>query len=850
VLFLARGNSSLAVSAQTVSFYPVGVTLSLAGGNPAPSLSFSDPFPAVVNSYSGFDPTKWLSAIPEYHSATLASVYQGVDVRYLWADDGSVTLQLTLQPGIPSSIVAFDVNAASLTISPLGSLIARTTQSLHSPSLVLPPPVATQLADARTASYVVLSPTRFGVAVPSVDESTPLQINITLQVITPPNVIAQARDSAGNTYLAVAVADSAGKTPPFANQPACGTFFEQPIGCVDVAIHKLSPDGNLLFTTYLSGSTGDVPASLLLAPDGGVWVTGTTDSADFPTSAGAFQRTYGGPAATPSSSNQYIVDISGDFFAARISSLDGTLQAATYLGGPSPDRANAAALGSDGSLYFMPNWLNAGSPQMPVTGNALLKSCGDPCQNGYAAHLSPSLDRLLYGTYLPGIVQSTAHLYIDGSLYFAGTSGPGFPVTASAYQQQPAGGDDGFVARLDPTGSNLIFGTYIGSTLDDSIIRMAVAPDGSSWASVSSVAPGSNSLQYRLVHLDVTGSRLLADAPIDVDDIAVDNAGNTWATSPGGFPATAGAFLESSCGGSPEYLGLGPAAEVLFATYLPADADTDFQGVTDTGTPILRVNFDSRAQVIENQPAGVYAGCVEEGANFSNPGSLVPGQIVSIFGTGMGPSSGLSYTLVEGKVPTTLGGVRVLTNVQPIPLLYVSGTQINAILPFDLALGSRPVIQVDNNGQAGNEFSYGRVDAAAITLFRVASGLAAALNQDGTVNSPTNPAQPGTVVMLFGTGGGVTSPPSTDGEVTPPEQRLLNVSPSVVVPPFPPGTQLDVQYAGAAPGLVAGVVQLNVKLPEDIPATILDSSGNLPLEVMTPTASYNPNPVPIAVKVK
>jgi hypothetical protein len=147
----------------------------------------------------------------------------------------------------------------------------------------------------------------------------------------------------------------------------------------------------------------------------------------------------------------------------------------------------AAALGKDGSLYFLPASDVGSSAGMPVSSGALLAACqGNPCQNGYAARLGSTLDALIYGTYLPGISQVTAMLYSDGSVYYAGTAGAGFPVTPGAYQTQNAGGYDGIVARLDPTGSKLLFATYHGGPETDWILSIALAPDGSVWANVSS----------------------------------------------------------------------------------------------------------------------------------------------------------------------------------------------------------------------------------------------------------------------------------------------------------------------------------------------------------------------------
>jgi hypothetical protein len=98
------------------------------------------------------------------------------------------------------------------------------------------------------------------------------------------------------------------------------------------------------------------------------------------------------------------------------------------------------------------------------------------------ARLSPGLDRLIYGTYLPGNLQATALLYSDGSVYYGGSAGAGFPTTANAYQPDNAGGNDGIIARLEPTGTRLIFATHFGGPNTDDIGAVAVGPDGTVWA--------------------------------------------------------------------------------------------------------------------------------------------------------------------------------------------------------------------------------------------------------------------------------------------------------------------------------------------------------------------------------
>ncbi len=178
-----------------------------------------------------------------------------------------------------------------------------------------------------------------------------------------------------------------------------------------------------------------------------------------------------------------------------------------------------------------------------------------------------------------------------------------------------------------------------------------------------------------------------------------------------------------------------------------------------------------------------------------------------------------------------------MVNGGPAPLLYASDGQVNVILPYDLAVGTMPTVQVVTNGAALNELSNLQVVASGMTIFQV-DGAAVGLNQDYTVNSPQNPAKAGSPVMLFGTGGGQTSPSSVAGEVTPLGLRPLALTPQAriidITEPVPGLLSLNVEYAGAAPTLLSGVNQINVTLPATIPLAQGYPPGTLPLEVVEP----------------
>ncbi|MCX6626672.1 MAG: hypothetical protein NTW28_03455, partial [Candidatus Solibacter sp.] len=847
----------LAVTAQAVIYSPLGARLSLMSGNSNPAVRFSDPLPGVVNSFTGADSRKWVTGIARYSTATVAGVYPGIDFQYVMGADGELKLRMLARAGAALTPVVFEIEkAVSMTISN-GVLTARLGPSRLDPQLSYLAPVAFQDGPAgrvsRAVSYTLQSATRFGLAIQGHDPNLPLQIEMRVDTSTlgaPPFTTGpiQIADAAGNTFVAASVPDVAGKDAPFPADKweGCGAGPTLPYACIDVAVYKFSKAGDLVFVSYLAGRTREFANFLRLAPDGALVLTGGTDSADFPVTTAALQTAYGGPAALPIGSSQ---PAAGDFFAARFDATTGLLRAATFLGGPGADSIGETALGPDGSLYLLPKLLVGGfSAGLPVSLGALQSACpGDPCQNGYAAHLSPNLDRLLYGTYLPGFVQTTARLHSDGSVYYAGNAGPGFPVTPTAYRQQPTGDTDGIVARLDPTGSKLLFATYLGGRYSDWILRMAVAPDGSSWVGLTSFEQCCVDVEHRLIHLDANGERILVDKPFAADDLAVDRGGNLIAMTYGDFAVGPDAFLASACiGNFQAYVKLNPQGEQLFATYLPAGTGYGFAGTSDRGLPELSIAGEL-FEVVEGQDMGVFAGCVVDAAAFSNPETLSPGAIVTLFGSHLGPLQPVSFQLVNGRVPLSLGGTQVLVNGEPAPILFSSYWQLNVILPTSLQLPTKPTIQVVNTGSAGNELHNSVVQQAGLSLFRLdgsPSRPAAALNEDGTVNSPRNPAKRGSRVVLFGTGGGATIPPGTAGEVTPLAPRPLENGARVEIAG---GPMLTVEYSGAAPGAVAGATQINVKLPDAIPEVAGFPRGTLPLRVSTPGVLFYSGYVTVAV---
>jgi uncharacterized protein (TIGR03437 family) len=201
-----------------------------------------------------------------------------------------------------------------------------------------------------------------------------------------------------------------------------------------------------------------------------------------------------------------------------------------------------------------------------------------------------------------------------------------------------------------------------------------------------------------------------------------------------------------------------------------------------------------------------------------NPGTtsqyIAPGEIVSIFGANIGPSTAqVTRPGADGRLPTTIDGVSVTFDGTAAPITYASPGQINVIVPYALSGRTAATVIVRSpRGSLTNAVTVIETMPGLFTSDGSGKGPVAALNQDGSVNSAANPALPGSVVVLYGTGAGVLQKPFPDGQVMPVE--LVN-------PKAPVYVRFDklageVQYAGAVPTLVNGALQVNVVVPRDV----------------------------------
>jgi uncharacterized protein (TIGR03437 family) len=211
---------------------------------------------------------------------------------------------------------------------------------------------------------------------------------------------------------------------------------------------------------------------------------------------------------------------------------------------------------------------------------------------------------------------------------------------------------------------------------------------------------------------------------------------------------------------------------------------------------------------------------IENAASFQ-PGPIAPGEIITIFGTSIGPAAPASGTgfqsTANGTVPTTLAGATVAFNNVNSPLLFVSPNQINAVVPYEVASSSTANVTVQINGLRSAAFAAQVVatSPAIFALTQIGSGQGAILNQDNTVNGAAHPAAKGSIIQIFGTGEGQLVPGVSTGCIT-----GLTVFPKPAATPVTVtiGGQsaTPITYAGEAPEEVCGVIQINATVPANI----------------------------------
>jgi uncharacterized protein (TIGR03437 family) len=467
---------------------------------------------------------------------------------------------------------------------------------------------------------------------------------------------------------------------------------------------------------------------------------------------------------------------------------------------------------------------------------------------GFGGDNGPATSAQLY--YPGGIVLDSA-----GSLYIADTHNfrirkvaNGAITTVAGNGKPGSGGDNGSAtsAGVYPAGialdsaGNLYIADYYAVSIRKVSNGVIATVAGIGTNGFSGDNGPATSAQLNLpwgVAVDSAGNVYIADAGNNRIRILTPTGSScAYSVSPASLQApasggTAAVNIQTAAPCPWTVSGLPGWITVSSASASAASATVTFLVSPNSGAPLSATVLVAGFPVTVTQPAAATAPLppikgVTNAASYAT-GPVSPGEMVTIFGTAIGPAAA-AYAATDpatGKLATTIGGVQVLFNGTLAPMIYASSTQVSAVVPYEMALIANPSVWIAYAGHSSiaYQLSLGTAAPGLFAQNASGSGPGAILNQDNSLNGPSHPAAKGSIVQVFMTGEGQTSPQPVTGAITtatlPPPQ--VTPAPSQAIQVLIGGQPALYTYAGEAPGMVAGVMQLNVQIPANAPSGAL-----------------------------
>lgn len=423
----------------------------------------------IVSYFKGGDPSRWRSGVSSYQGVSLGRVYPGIEVK-LKASGRNVEKVFYVSPRGDVDVIRIGVAGVDgLKIAHDGRLLFRNSFELAMRAPVAWQEIAGKRCDVKV-SYRLLGNSQYGFSVTgSYDKNHALIIDPDLDIKASTFLGGNSDDigttlvldGSGNVYVSGWTWSSDFPTTAGAFDRTFYWSLGDSDGEVpDVFVSKLNGSlTKLLASTYLGGDGRDVGHSLALDSAGNVFLTGTTDSSDFPTTPGAFDQSKNG---------------SDDLFVSKLDSNLTILIASTYLGGGKGDISgisSSLALDDSDNIYLAGT---TDSPDYPTTDGAYDRHGGGSYSDAVISKLDGSLSLLLASTYLGGEFGNDTgnSLALDGSgnVYLTGwTRTADFPTTPGAYDRicDHVGGGDAFVSKLDDRLTALKASTCLGGSGED-----------------------------------------------------------------------------------------------------------------------------------------------------------------------------------------------------------------------------------------------------------------------------------------------------------------------------------------------------------------------------------------------
>lgn len=475
------------------------------------------------------DPADWVLGAGSYRSIVYRDLYDGVDLAFI-CQGTTLKYQFEVSPGAdPSSIRLVYDGAREVTLDDeTGELVLQ----LNERALREDRPVAFQNRSpsrvAVSSRYSLISSTEVTFSLGYFDRRLPLVIDPGLEMSTylgggyQEDPWDMDRDGSGNIYVT-------GRTKSLNFTTTAGAYSTSNSGLWDAFLYKFDPTGTrLLYSTYLGGSRDDEAQAVEVDGNGSAWVCGYTKSTDFPMSSSPFENTSNGATDAfvarigpqgdklmystyiggsnseraldlsmngtdavrcvglttstdyPISSNALYSQYNGgtDGFVTELNTSTNTLVYSTYIGGSAYDYIQACDVDANGTLYCTGM---TESLDFPVTSGSFIDQKQNTDPDGFALKLSPDGQSLVYSTFVGGWGDDSAmdiQVDRDGNVYVVGHTTGGIQVTQGAYDKVKDGYNDGYVLKLNATGSGAIYFTYIGGNDSEYVYGLIVDKQG------------------------------------------------------------------------------------------------------------------------------------------------------------------------------------------------------------------------------------------------------------------------------------------------------------------------------------------------------------------------------------
>jgi hypothetical protein len=550
----------------------VALRMVFEGGSEHVVLEAEQPRSSVYNFFVGSDPSKWRSEVTGYARVVYHGLYEGIDLC-LREENGWLEYDFLLEEGADLNGVVIQCDGIQgLNIDCDGSLVIETAYGV----VTQKPPIAwyenpTGDNVSVECQFRKIDEYRYGFEVPERDLSLALVIDPGLEWSTflggstyfmYEEVMGVALNASGDVVVTGNTASDDFPTTPGAYDTTFNDSSDAYVAC-------LSADGDsLLWSTFLGGTDIDWTYGVVVDGSGLITVAGLTFSSDFPTTQGAYDTTHNGYS---------------DAFVARLNADGSQLIYSTFLGGTWGDWALRLAVNGSGEAYVAGYALSADFPTTPGAYNTVSNGMRD----AFITRLNADGTDLVYSTYLGGSVQEGfvdfsfplgiaymgMALHSSGDVIICGLTDSGdFPTTSGAYDTTHNGNIDGFVTRLNATGSDLVFSSFLGGHDSDGPIALAVdeygvvTVAGYTWSHTFPTTTGAydtlfNSPGYNdgfVSRLNAAGSELLystfigGDSYEPFDHVVLNGSGEVIVvgyTYSSDFPTTAGAYDTTFNGG-------------------------------------------------------------------------------------------------------------------------------------------------------------------------------------------------------------------------------------------------------------------------------------------------------------